>query len=78
MLYSFYHSITDDPIAVSLTNVRDVRVMEDSTKSKRNPLRYAVRIVHFGESLPMVVDGLYHGDACELVEKILKKIKENA
>ena len=56
----------------------DVRVMEDSTKSKRNPLRYAVRIVHFGESLPMVIDGLYHGDACELVEKILKKIEENA
>ena len=74
MLYSFYHPITDDPMAVSLANVRDVRVMEDSTKSKRNPLRYAVRICHFGESLPMV----YHGDACELVEKILKKIKENA
>lgn len=78
MLYSFYHPITDDPMAVSLTNVRDVRVMEDSTKSKRNRLRYAVRIVHFGESLPMVIDGLYHGDACELVEKILRKIAENA
>lgn len=78
MLYSFCHPITDDPMAVSLANVRDVRVMEDSTKSKRNPLRYAVRIVHFGESLPMGIDGLYHGDACELVEKILKKIKENA
>ena len=78
MLYSLYHPITEDPMVVSLANVRDVRVMEDSTKSKRNPLRYAVRIVHFGESLPMVIDGLYHGDACELVEKILRKIKENA
>ena len=78
MLYSFYHPITDDPMAVSLASVRDVRIMEDSTKSKRNSLRYAVRIVHFGESLPMMIDGLYHGDACELVEKILKKIKENA
>ena len=78
MLYSFYHPITDDPMAVSLANVRDVRVMEDSTKSKRNPLRYAVRIVHFGESLHLMIDGLYHGDACELVEKILKKIEENA
>ena len=78
MLYSLYHPITDDPMAVSLANVRDVRVMEDSTKSKRNPLRYAVRIVHFGESLPLMIDGLYHGDACELVEKILRKIKENA
>lgn len=78
MLYFFYHPITDDPIAVSLDNVRDIRVMENSTKSKRDPLRYAVRIVHFGESLPMVIDGLYHGDACEVVEKIFKKIKENA
>lgn len=78
MLYFFYHPITDDPMAVSLDNVRDIRVMENSTKSKRDPLRYAVRIVHFGESLPMVIDGLYHGDACELVEKIFKKIKENA
>ena len=78
MLYSLYHPITEDPMAVSLANVRDVRIMEDSTKSKRNSLRYAVRIVHFGESLPMMIDGLYHGDACELVEKILKKIKENA
>lgn len=78
MLYSFYHPTTDDPVAVSLDNVRDIRVMENSTKSKRDPLRYAVRIVHFGESLPMVIDGLYHGDACELVEKILRKIKENA
>lgn len=78
MLYSFYHPITDDPMAISLANVRDVRVMEDSTKPKRNRLRYAVRIVHFGESLPMVIDDLYHGDACELVEKILRKIAENA
>ena len=78
MLYFFCHPITDDPMAVSLDNVRDIRVMEDSTKSRRNPLRYAVRIVHFGESLPMVIDGLYHGDACELVEKIFRKIKENA
>ena len=78
MLYFFRHPITDDPIAVSLDNVRDIRAMENSTKSKRDPLRYAVRIVHFGESLPMVIDGLYHGDACELVEKIFRKIKENA
>lgn len=78
MLYFFYHPMTDDPMAVSLDNVRDIRVMENSTKSKRDPLRYAVRIVHFGESLPMVIDGLYHGDACEVVEKIFKKIKENA
>lgn len=78
MLYFFYHPMTDDPMTVSLDNVRDIRVMENSTKSKRDSLRYAVRIVHFGESLPMVIDGLYHGDACELVEKIFKKIKENA
>lgn len=78
MLYFFSHPITDDPMAVSIDNVRDIRVMENSTKSKRDPLRYAVRIVHFGESLPMVIDGLYHGDACELVEKIFRKIKENA
>lgn len=78
MLYSFYHPITDDPMAVSLVNVRDVRVMENATKSKRDPLRYAVRICHFGESLPMVIENLSHDDACELVEKILKKIKENA
>ena len=76
MLYSFYHPTADYPMAVSLANVRDVRVMENSVK--RNPLRYAVRIVHFGESLPMVIDGLCYDDACELVEKILKKIKENA
>lgn len=76
MLYFFYHPTTDDPMAVSIDNVRDIRVMENSVK--RNPLRYAVRIVHFGESLPMVIDGLYHGDACELVEKIFRKIKENA
>lgn len=78
MLYFFRHPMTDDPMAVSLDNVRDIRVMENSTKSKRDPLRYAVRIVHFGESLPMVIDGLYHGDACELTEKIFRKIKENA
>lgn len=78
MLYSFYHPITDNPMAVSLANVRDVRVMEDKTKARGNAMRYVVRICHFGESLPMVIDGLYHGDACELVEKILKKIKENA
>lgn len=78
MLYCFCHPITDDPIGISLANVRDVRVMEDSTKSKRESLRYTVRIVHFGESLPIVIDGLCHEDACELVEKILKKLKENA
>lgn len=77
MLYSFCHPTTDDPMAVSLANVRDVRVMENSTKSKRYPLRYVVRIVHFGESLPIVIDGLYHDDACELVEKILRKIAAN-
>lgn len=76
MLYSFYHPITDCPMAVSLANVRDLRVMENSVK--RNPLRYAVRIVHFGESLPMVIDGLSYDDACELVEKMLRKIAENA
>lgn len=78
MLYSFYHPTTDDPMAVSIANVRDVRVMENSTKSKRDSLRYAVRIVHFGESLPIVIDGLYHDDACELVEKILRRITEKA
>lgn len=78
MLYSFYHPTTDDPMAVSIANVRDVRVMENSTKSKRNPLRYAVRIIHFGESLPIVIDGLYQEDACELVEKILRRIAEKA
>lgn len=78
MLYSFYHSITNDPMAVSIANVRDVRVMENSTKSKRNPLRYAVRIIHFGESLPIVIDGLCQEDACELVEKILRRIAEKA
>lgn len=78
MLYSFYHSTTDYPVAVSLANVRDVRVMENSAKSKRDPLRYAVRICHFGESLPIVIDSLSYDDACELVEKILKKLKENA
>lgn len=78
MLYSFYHPTTDDPMAISLANVRDVRVVEDKTKYKRDPLRFCVRVVHFGESLPMVIDGLHHGDACELVEKIFRKIKENA
>lgn len=76
MLYSFRHPATDAPMAISLANVRDVRVMENSVK--RNPLRYAVRVVHFGESLPMVIDGLYYDDACELVEKFLRKIAENA
>lgn len=75
MLYSFCHFTTDDPMAVFLANVR---VMENSTKSKRNPMRYAVRIVHFGESLPIVIDGLYHDDAYELVKKILRKIATNA
>lgn len=78
MLYCFSHPITDDPMAISLVNVRDVRVMEDKTIRRGNALRYAVRICHFGEELPMVISGLYHSDACELVEKILKKIKENA
>lgn len=78
MLYAFRHPTTDDPMAVSVANVRDVRVMENSTKSKRDPMRYAVRLIHFGESLPMVIDDLDHDDACVLVEKILRKIAENA
>ena len=78
MLYSFYHPTTDVPMAVSIANMRDVRVMENSTKSKRDPLRYVVRIVHFGESLPIVIDGLSQEDACELVEKILRRIAEKA
>lgn len=78
MLYSFDHPITNDPMAISLANVRDVRVMEDKTIRKGNALRYAVRVCHFGEELPMVISGLYHDDACELVEKFLRKIKENA
>lgn len=78
MLYSFYHPTTDDPMAVSIANVRDVRVIENSAKSKRDALRYAVRIIHFGESLPIVIDGLRQEDACELVEKILRRIAEKA
>ena len=78
MLYTFYHPHTDCPMGISLMNMRDVRVMEDSSRHKRDKYRYAVRIVHFGESLPMVIDTLMEEEACELVEKILKKIKENS